>query len=124
VAAGTKIRGEAHEADELGAANRGSRNRASEHSEPTRSDERLRPSRRLLANAPVLVGVFAMAVYFVWVCLQMAPRTQGGDGLLAVIFGAAIAGTIAAVAALWRHGREQAGEGRSARIAVGRDPRM
>jgi hypothetical protein len=53
----------------------------------------------------VLLGVFAMAVYFVWVCMQMAPRTQGGDRLLAVIFGAAIAGIIAAVAGLWLHGR-------------------
>jgi len=64
-----------------------------------------RASRRALANAPAVVGVGAMAVYFVWVCLQMAPRTQGGDVLLAAIFGGAIAGTLGAVAALWRHGR-------------------
>lgn len=57
------------------------------------------------AHAPVLIGVAAMGVYFVWVCLQMAPRTQGGDILLAVIFGAAVAGTLCAVAGLWRRGR-------------------
>jgi hypothetical protein len=57
------------------------------------------------AHAPVLIGVAAMGAYFVWVCLQMAPRTQGGDMLLAVIFGGTVAGTLCAVAAIWRRGR-------------------
>jgi hypothetical protein len=59
----------------------------------------------LVRNAPVVIGVVVMAVYFVWVCLQMAPRTNRGDLLLAVIFGSAAVGTIGGVAGLWRRRR-------------------
>jgi hypothetical protein len=43
-----------------------------------------------------------MLAYFVWVCLQMAAHAQGGDALLAGIFGGAVAGALVLLAGLRR----------------------
>lgn len=44
-----------------------------------------------------------MLAYFVWVCLQMAPHAQGGDTLLAGIFGGAAGGALALLLGLLLH---------------------
>jgi hypothetical protein len=48
----------------------------------------------------VAVGVAAMAMYLVWVCLQMAPHAHGGGATLVAIFAAVAAGAMAAFAGL------------------------
>ncbi len=56
--------------------------------------------RGLLGNLPIIVGVLAMAVYFIWVCLQMSIHAPGGRGLLIAVFGPAAAGIVAVVLGL------------------------
>ncbi len=63
-----------------------------------------RPANRgaLLRNALIAIGVMVMVVYFVWLCLEMAPHAAGGVGLLIAIFVAVGLGALAGGLGIYR----------------------